>query len=439
MPSHAAPLTASDRAGGVSLGKSMAKRSTRRTSATKAPRSAKRPSAKKPIAAPPASGWIVREVSFATYKKEDESEAPKLTTSLTLLESGVEKWNRWRAAHPKVRPFLSNANLSWTNKHIGSLEGIDLSNSDLEDADFEGNSLSKANLAGANLKGANFVDAGLNEADLTGANLRWANFTEAHLGFATFDDADMTGANLTSAELWCASLQGTNLTKATLDYAEASGIHAMGADLSYARLLNADLSEADLSDANLTYATLVRTKLDGATLTGCNVYGISVWDVSLDGTEQSRLIIGRDNASPVMVDDIEVAQFVHLLLNHRKLRKAIDAVAERGVLILGRFSHGGLEVLEALAATLREMKYLPIIFDFDRPSGRNYTETIMTLAGLSRFVVADLSGPSVPQELHATVPNFKIPFVPILHTGTKPYAMVVDILEYPWVIPIVKF
>ena len=37
-----------------------------------------------------------------------------------------------------------------------------------------------------------------------------------------------------------------------------------------------------------------------------------------------------------------------------------------------------------------------------RPAGRNYTETIMTLAGLSRFVVADLSGSSVPHELHAS-------------------------------------
>jgi hypothetical protein len=54
------------------------------------------------------------------------------------------------------------------------------------------------------------------------------------------------------------------------------------------------------------------------------------------------------NYCPIVVDDIEVAQFVHLLLNHRKLRKAIDAVAERGVLILGRFSQGGLEVLQTL-------------------------------------------------------------------------------------------
>jgi uncharacterized protein YjbI with pentapeptide repeats len=398
---------------------------------------AKKPPAKKQN---PVSGWIVREVSFATYKRQEQTKAHRLTESLVLLEGGVEKWNRWRDAHPEFRPYLQTADLSWTNKHIDDLEGINLSNAELEDADFEGRSLSKANLTGAKLKGASFVDAGLTEADLTEANLRWTNFTEAHLGFATFDDADMLGANLTDAELCCASLQGTNLEKAILDNVEASGVHAIGANLSFARMIGSDLSEADLSGANLAYATLVGTNLQKATLTGCNVYGVSVWDVNLNETEQSRLVIGRNDQSPVMVDEIEVAQFVHLLLNHRKIRKTIDAVAERAVLILGRFSHGGLEVLEALADRLRELHFLPIIFDFDRPSERNYTETIMTLAGLSRFVVADLSGPSVPQELHATVPHFKIPFVPILQAGNKSYSMFVDILEYPWVIqPVVEF
>jgi uncharacterized protein YjbI with pentapeptide repeats len=412
----------------------------RKASATKEPVGAE-PAAKSVGLDPTTPEWIVREVSFATYKKQDEANASRLAESLALLEGGVEKWNRWRAAHARFRPYLSNANLSQTNKHIADLDGIDLSNAELSDADFEGMSLDNANLTDAVLERANFTDAGLNGADLTQANLRWTNFTEAHLGFATFDDADMTRANLCDAEIWNASLQGTNLTAAILERVEASGIHAMGANLTFARLLDADLSDADLSDANLSYATLVGTNLEGATLTGCNVYGISVWDVNLDKAQQSRLVIvGQDNRSPVMVDDIEVAQFVHLLLNHRKLRKAIDAVAERGVLILGRFSAGGLEVLELLAARLRELNYLPIIFDFDRPSDRNYTETIMTLAGLSRFVVADLSGSSVPQELHATVPHFKIPFVPILQAGSVSYAMFVDILEYPWVIkPVVEF
>jgi len=76
----------------------------------------------------------------------------------------------------------------------------------------------------------------------------------------------------------------------------------------------------------------------------------------------------------------------------------------------------------------------------DRPTGRNYTETVKTLVGLARFVIVDLSGPSVPQELQANVPDFKIPFVPILEEGRKPYSMFVDILEHQNVVkPIVSF
>ena len=84
--------------------------------------------------------------------------------------------------------------------------------------------------------------------------------------------------------------------------------------------------------------------------------------------------------------------------------------------------------------------YLPMMFEFARPEDRNYTETVRTLAGLARFVVVDLSGPSVPQELYATVPHLKIPFVPILEKGRHPYSMFADLLEYEWMLkPIVEF
>ncbi len=166
----------------------------------------------------------------------------------------------------------------------------------------------------------------------------------------------------------------------------------------------------------------------------CSIYGISVWDVQLEGVKQDNLLITPPGEPTITVDDLEVAQFIYLLLNHKKLRNVLNAVTERGVLLLGRFGGGGLEVLQAAAAKIREAKYLPIIFDFDRPRDRNYTETVKTLAGLSRFIIADLSGPSVPQELYATVPHFKIPFVPILEAGRRQFSMAVDLLEYPWVV-----
>ena len=107
---------------------------------------------------------------------------------------------------------------------------------------------------------------------------------------------------------------------------------------------------------------------------------------------------------------------------------------------LGRFSDGGLELLQTIAEELRKNHYLPMIFDFERPDTKDYTETVITLVGLSRFVIVELSGPSVPQELYATVPHFSIPFVPILHKSSKAYFTFRDLpSKYPWVLKTIKF
>ena len=59
---------------------------------------------------------------------------------------------------------------------------------------------------------------------------------------------------------------------------------------------------------------------------------------------------------------------------------------------------------------------------------------------LSRLFIVYLSVPSFPQVLYATVPHYKIPFVPIMEKGKHPYSMFVDILEYDWVLrPVIEF
>lgn len=266
--------------------------------------------------------------------------------------------------------------------------------------------------------------------DFWGANLSGTNLFDAALIGASLIGAKLHAANLCGAILFKAIL-----LKANLDNADLSDATLTGADLSWADIIDSDLSGADLSMATLIETTLVRTKL-----TGCRVYGISAWGLKIEDTKQNDLIITPHNKPTITVDNLEIAQFIYLLLDHKKIRDVIKSVTERGVLILGRFEDGGLEVLQSIAAKLREMEYLPIIFDFDRPDDKNYTETVKTLVGLSRFVIVDLSGPSVPQELYATVPHFKIPFIPIIEESKKPYSMHIDILEFPWVLnPIIRF
>ena len=79
----------------------------------------------------------------------------------------------------------------------------------------------------------------------------------------------------------------------------------------------------------------------------------NLWDFRLEyeGKSRNKAIrfdnYPRDEAT-VKVDDIQVAQFIYLLLKYENLRNVLNAVTKRGVLILGRFGGGGLEVLHAL-------------------------------------------------------------------------------------------
>ena len=44
----------------------------------------------------------------------------------------------------------------------------------------------------------------------------------------------------------------------------------------------------------------------------------------------------------------------------------------------------------------------------------------------------------MPLELQATVPSFRIPFVPIIQEGENPFAMFHD-LSYPWVLDLLVY
>jgi hypothetical protein len=90
---------------------------------------------------------------------------------------------------------------------------------------------------------------------------------------------------------------------------------------------------------------------------------------------------------------------------------------------------------------LRRRNYLPIVFDFEKPTSRNLTETISTLAHMARFIIADITdAKSIPQELQRIVPDLpSVPVQPILQASAKEYGMFPDFRSYPWVLETYRY
>jgi uncharacterized protein YjbI with pentapeptide repeats len=338
-------------------------------------------------------------------------------------------------------------------REVNNLNRLDLAEADLQWRDLRNVNFRKVNLFGATLQGANLQGADLSEAILVGAKLQRANLGEAILVGANLLGAHLTRTNLVKADLSRAilpdaELQRAEFREAILTEANLQGSAALRADLRWAILVGANLGAAYLRGANLRGADLsltrlVQADLTDADLTGCRIYGISAWGLKLgEHTKQQNLTITPPGDPEITVDNIEVAQFVYLLLHNEKIRDAIDTIGKKGVLLLGRFTGGRIAILERLRDELRKRDFLPLVFNFDKPETKDFTETVRLLAGMSRFVIADITNPrSAPLELQATVPEYMIPFVPILERCEEPFAMFRDlwIKHRRWVLDPIRY
>jgi Pentapeptide repeats (8 copies) len=303
-------------------------------------------------------------------------------THLAILKRGVPEWNKWRTENPEIRPLLYDCDLSRATLLVG-LNGVDFANA----------VLINSNLAWQELKGA--------------------NFHEANLGGAKLHHADLTGANFCTTDLY-----------------------------------ETELLDAVLNNANLQGTQLAKTNFEGAQLVGCKIYGISAWDLKLDRAVQRDLIIRYQyrseggqtelsNEDQIVVDNLEVAQFIYLLLHNRRIRHVIDTITSKVILILGRFTEERKAVLDAIREELRNLNLTPVMFDFDKPVSKDVTGTVETLARLARFIIADLTDPSsIPHELATVVPFLRTtPVLPIKLKGSGGYSMFDDFRRsYPWVL-----
>ncbi|MDZ8264406.1 pentapeptide repeat-containing protein [Nostoc sp. ChiQUE01b] len=297
---------------------------------------------------------------------------------LNLLIQSSEVWNDWRQKNTEVQPNFSEANL----------ERAVLINRNLQGANFKGANLHGVNIQKSDLSNADFIKANLSKANLIQVNLCGANLSEADIYAANLSQADLSGANLNKVNLAGAHLYKTNF------------------------------NGANLSQADLTITRLIETNFERANITDCLVYGISAWGVKLDGANQSNLVITPQGESTITVDNLKVAQFIYLLINNKEIRDVIDTVAKKAVLILGRFTPEQLEVLQAIRNKLRELGYVPILFDFTKPESHDFIETVSTLAHISKFVIADFTDSRIVlEEVPHIARNVSVSIQPLFMKG----------------------
>jgi len=260
---------------------------------------------------------------------------------------------------------------------------------------------------------------------LFGAPLRGKNLTNFNLCNANLIQADLRGARLINTNFHEANLGGAKLNHAKL----------MGANFCRTDLYETDLSNANLTGANLQGTQLARTNFRGARLTGCTIYGLSAWNLQLKAAKQKRLrILYKEGEFPV--PDLEVAQLVFLLRDNTRINNFSNTMSSKAVVIMGRFQPKARKtIIDGLRRDLRKEGFLPIVFDFDKPTDRDFTETIKTLVGLCQFAIVDITKPrSSPLELDATVKDFQVPFVPIIQKGEKSFSLFNDLQKYGWML-----
>lgn len=266
--------------------------------------------------------------------------------------------------------------------------------------------------------------------------MRRADLSNADLSNANIRNADFFSANLRSANLSVSNLRSTSFRSAKIHSAKLCR-----ADLRSANFTNAKLNGADLTNATLQGAVFVNTCIQDTILNSWRVYGASVWDSRGTPSAKSRdFIITPPDQPEVTVDNLEVAQFVYLLLTNKKIRDVLDTIGKKGILILGRFTQERKEVLDALRDKLRTLDFVPMMFDYEGSTTKDFTETVKILAGMSRFIIADITSPkSSPIELQTVVPDYKVPFVPIIQEGEEPFSMFANLQNYPWMFDVLQY
>lgn len=346
-----------------------------------------------------------------------------------IRDKGFKGWNQFIRNNPvdlnfsklRIKNFsFDGCNLNGANFQECKMESVSFKNSDLSNSDFKDSLLidvtfgnlmqepwaSRFNRASSKAVALGEGSANLSKASFISSQIQNCSFQGALLSESIFDEAKITNCDFEKAFLFRSSFYDSELTGTSFKHS----------DLSESKFIASTLTKVDLSNSR--------------------IYGISVWDSTFDSlSHQENLIINSVSDSEITVDSIEIAQFIYLIINNSKIRNVIDTLTSKVVLILGRFQDDRKEILNSIKIKLREMNYLPILFDFEKPASRDYIETISTLAHLSRFIIADFSDAKIVlEEVPHVVRNLSVPVQPIINSSQKVPVTLKNLQKFPWVL-----
>ena len=277
-----------------------------------------------------------------------------------------------------------------------------------------------------------------NNKDLRYIDFSFEGFTEATMKCVkeegkiigpNFSNADLTGANF-----FHALLISTNFKEATIKNVDFLDSTTMRSNFENSIIIDSQFVGADLWGSNFRFSKIENSDFYGSNLTNvdlsntnmnnCKIYGISAWGIKRNECTKTRnLIISPINSKDalIIVDDIELAQFIYLILDNEKISNLITTMRTKGVLILGSFSEEEKKTLDFIKQIISKNKkgYIPIVFDFDPPKLQSLIDTIEVLSLLSRFIIVDLTR-SAGQLIELSLfDKLRIPYAMIISNKAK--------------------
>jgi len=308
-----------------------------------------------------------------------------------ILQQGINNWNKWQSENPNIYPDLSGIN--FYDVFEGSNDIYDIP------------AVYGANFDNCNLRNSQMRDREFEKCTFQNAQLHMSDCC-----YAFFSECKFSSTQMRLLRIGSTSYHDCVFDSCDFSYSSAEDTRFINCKIENSLFKNVHFVKADFSDSKISK---------------CNVYGISSWDMVLDNTIQEDIYIMEDEDELLSVDDIELAQFLYMMIENRNLRKIIDTITSSAVLILGRFTEERKEILDKIKFLTRESGLIPILFDFDGPDSRDVTETVKILASISRFVIADLSDPrSIPQELMLIIPTSpSLNVYPIIEESQREYGM----------------